>query len=52
MGERGGGGAKEGTESPSVRASRFIKAAAKKQVCEDDFESEKEGVFYDQFQLH
>ena len=22
------------------------------QVCEDDFEYEKEGVFYDQFQLH
>ena len=46
-------GAKEGTESQSVRASRFIKANAyiiEQSKCVRQIL--KEGVFYDQFRLH
>ena len=45
-------GAKEGTESQSVRASRFIKANAHIEQSKCVRQILKEGVFYDQFRLH
>ena len=52
MGERGGGGAKEGLNLQVCAHHVLSKQVHILQVCGDDFEYEKEGVFYDQFQLH